>query len=403
MTLPRLKVATLSPSPKVRAMLRQMVDATTFGSVQLEVQEYCATFGDQPTRRLVEARPQIILIDMDNPKVAIRALSILHLELPEAWLFATSEHAELDSILESVRAGAREYLPQPIQPEALSRALARYITEHRPAMEGGQGNVYCVIPCKEGVGATCVAINMAVTLAPFPDTRVALIDLNSPPDAADYLNLNPQYSVVDALAAVSKLDLMLLETFMSHSHEVAVLAGPKDSPPPTLIGREALFQMIQMVAKSYTHIFIDCPSSIDINCLQVLSEVSSALIVVLTPEVPSLWHASRILRSLARAGRSEKIRLVVNRFTGKDDVDEKQMEKVLNQKVYWKLPNNYRAAMDAINQGKPLVATGKLPLVDSYARLVQLLTGKAVPKPADKGAAPAESSPSWWKRVGGRS
>lgn len=401
MTLPRLKVATLSPSSKMRAMLRQLVEATTFGSVQLEVQEYCATFGDQPTRRLVEARPQIILIDMDNPKIAIRALSILHLELPEAWLFVTSESAELDSVLESIRAGAREYLPQPIQPDALSRALVRYITEHRPVLEGGQGAVYCIIPCKEGVGATCVSVNIAVTMAPFPDTRVALIDLNNPADVADYLNLKPQYTVVDALAAVSKLDLMLLETFMGHSHEVAVLAGPKESPSPPIIGREALFQMIQMVAKSYTHIFIDCPPSIDSNCLQVLSEVSSALIIVLTPEVPSLWRAGRVLRSLARAGRTEKIRLVVNRFTGKDDVDEKEIEKVLNQKVYWKLPNSYRASIDAINQGKPLVATSKLPLVDSYVKLVQQLTGKVAPKSTDR-VTPQESS-SWWRRVGSRS
>ncbi len=402
MTLPQLKVATLTPSPKLRAMLRQMVEATTFGSVQTEVSEYSATFGDQPTRKLVEAQPQIILIDMDNAKAAIRAISILHLELPAAWLFVTSERAELESILEIIRAGAREYIPQPIQPNVLSQALARYITEHRPTQEGGQGVVYGITPCKEGVGATCLAVNLAVALAPLPGTRVALIDLNgSSGDVADYLNLKPQYSVGDALTAVSKLDLTLLETFMSHSHEVAVLAGPRESPPLPMLGREALFQMVQMVAKSYTHVFIDFPSSLDSNYLHVLMDACSSLILVLTPEVPSLWHAARVLRILAKVGRSEKIRLVVNRVTGKDDIDEKEIEKALSQKVYWKLPNNYRASIDAINHGKPLVNANKSFLVDSYVKLAHHLTGKVAPKPTGKGV--SKESSAWWHRIGGRS
>lgn len=402
MTLPRIKVAILSPSLKMRAMIRQLVEATSLATVQQEVDEYCATFGDQPTRLLVEAQPQIILIDMDDPKVANRALSILHLELPEAWLFVTSERAELQSILDSVRSGAREFFPQPIQPAALNQALARYITEHRPAQENGEGTIYCITPCKEGVGATCLAVNLAATLAPLPDTRVALIDLNSPVgDAAAYLNLKPLYTVVDALTAVEKIDLMLLETFMSRSNEVAVLAGPKESRPVPSLGREALFQMIQMVAKSYTHTFIDFSSNLDPNYLQVLSDIGSVLIVVLTPEIPSLWHAGRVLRLLARTGRPEKIRLVVNRVTGKDDVDERGIEKSLNQKVFWKLPNNYRASIDAINQGKPLVATNSSALADSYVKLAQQLTGKFAPQLPGKRT--AQESASWWRRVAGRS
>ncbi len=402
MTLPRIKVAILSPSLKMRSTLRQVVEATSLATVQQEVEEYCATFGDQPTRRLVEAQPQIILMDMDEPKTAIRALSILHLELPGAWLFVTSERAELQSILDCVRAGAREFLPQPIQPAAMNQALARYITEHRPVQENGEGTIYCITPCREGVGATCLAVNLATALATLQDTRVALIDLNSPAgDAAAYLNLKPLYTVVDALDAVSKLDLTLLETFMCRSHEVATLAGPKESRPLPSLGREALFQMIQMVARSYTHTFIDFSSNVDPNYLQVLSDVSSSLIVVLTPELPSLWHAGRVLRLLARTGRSEKIRLVLNRVTGNDDVDEKQIEKSLNQKVFWKLPNNYRASIEAINQGKPLVATGSSALVDSYLKLAQQLTGKLAPQLPGK-KAPQEAS-SWWRRVAGRS
>jgi pilus assembly protein CpaE len=84
---------------------------------------------------------------------------------------------------------------------------------------------------------------------------------------------------------------------------------------------------------------------------------------------------------------------VLNRVTSKDTVDEKEIEKALGQKVYWKLPNNYKASIEAINQGKPLIAINNSALVDSYVKLAQQLTGKQAPR----------GSSSWWRRAPGRS
>jgi pilus assembly protein CpaE len=380
MTLPRINAAILSPSMETRGVFRGLVNDTTLASVQLEVDQYCATFGDRPTRRLIEAQPQVILIDMNDPKAAVRALSILHLELPDTWLFVSAENSEKESIIESMRAGAREFLPQPIQPNTLTQAFARYITEHRPDQESGKGHIYCVTSAKDGVGATSVAINIAVALAGLPDTRVALIDLNSPVgDVAAYLNIRPQYTVADALAAASQLDPVLLETFMNHVHGVAVLSGLKEFQPMPALRPESLSQMLEMVSQSYTHILIDLPASVEQEHLQVLMEVSTALLVVLTPELPALWRTDRLLRFLASVGGTggtERLRLVVNRVTPNDEIDEKAISKALANPVYWRLPNNYRAAINAINTGKPLVALTNSALVASYMKLARDLSGK---------------------------
>ena len=50
--------------------------------------------------------------------------------------------------------------------------------------------------------------------------------------------------------------------------------------------------------------------------------------------------------------------------------------KALNYEVYWKLPNNYRALINAINSGKPLVTVNNSALVASYMKLAHRLTGK---------------------------
>jgi DNA-binding NarL/FixJ family response regulator len=60
---------------------------------------------------------------MNDSKAAVRALSILHLELPEAWLYVSARDAESQAIIESMRAGAREFLPQPIEIVVLTQAF----------------------------------------------------------------------------------------------------------------------------------------------------------------------------------------------------------------------------------------------------------------------------------------
>jgi pilus assembly protein CpaE len=375
MALPKISVAILSPIMDTRAIFRNIVEETGLASVQLDVDQYCATFGDHPTRRIIEAQPQVVIVDMNDPKAAVRALSILHLELPEAWLYVSSHDSESQAIIESMRAGAREFLPQPIELGILTQAFARYITEHRQNQEAGRGNVYCVTASKEGVGATSVAINTAVSLATLPNTRVALIDLNSPVgDVAAYLNLKPQYTVADALAAAMNLDPVLLETFMNHAHGVSVLAGLREFQP--MPGLEGLSQMLQVITQYYTHTFIDLPPSIDLKHLQVLMEMSSAMLVVLTPELPTLWRTDQYLRFLSSADNTEKLRLILNRVTANDDIDEKVIVKTLNYDIYWKLPNNYRALIHSINSGKPLVTVNNSALVASYMKLAHRLTGK---------------------------
>jgi pilus assembly protein CpaE len=385
MALSQINVAIVSPSNETRAVFRNLISETNLAAVTVEVEQYCATFGDRPTRRLIDAQPQIILVDLSEVKAAVRALSILHLELPDVWLFASSENAETQAVIDCMHAGAREFLPQPVQIPALTQAFARYITEHRPDQESGKGAVYCVTAAKEGVGATSIAINTAVALASLPDTRVALIDLNNPVgDAAAYLNLKPQYTIADALAAASKLDPVLLETFINHAHGVAILAGLREFQPMPAVGPDALSQVLQVMTQSYTHTFIDVPFNIDQELLQVLMELSSTLLVVLTPELPSLWRTDRLLRFLANTGGIERIRVVVNRVTTDDEIDQRAIEKTLNNSVYWKLPNNYRAAIGAINEGKPLVSTSNSALVASYMKLAHQLSGKQESKPKPK-------------------
>ena len=370
-------VGILSTSPVASRYIREQV-STAGGAVTVEVDEYCASKGDRSTRRFLAAKPEMILISVEDLQPALQSLEVLQSVLPDSWLCVTTDLNDPEVMLEMMRAGAHEFLPKPMTSSAFAQAHARYVTaKQRRQVKPSRGKIYGVTAAKGGAGATSVAINLAACIASTPDTEVALIDLNSPVgDAAAYLNLKPQFTVSDALAAVSRLDVVMLESLMSRSHGFAVLPSPKDAASGELpsMELEGLAALLEVVTEKYTHTIIDFPASLNGQYLKVISDLSSAMLVVLTPEFPALWRTTRLMQLLSRCG-TDHLRLVVNRSNGSDEISSSEIEKLLNHGLFWRLPNNYAASIQAINAGKPLVSLNHSKLGRSFQELAHQLAG----------------------------
>jgi pilus assembly protein CpaE len=375
-----INIGIIAPSAEVREMLRIQVSATGLASVEVESDQYCVTSGDRSTRRFVEARPDILIIDMQDAQSAIQSLHVLNTAVPEMWLFVSSASTDPQLIIETMRAGAREFLSKPIPPRNLSQALGRYIAE-KQRREKSIGKIYCVTAAKGGVGATTLSINLATSLANMTKTQTALVDLCNPVgDIAAQLNLRPHFTIVDALASASRLDAVLLESYMSHAHGVAVLPGPKDFRTGHIPGADALARLLEVTAQTYTHSVIDISSSLDQEVLQVAAQMASRVVVVTTSELPSLWRTERLLRYFATAGIDEKVRLVVNRSRKSDEIADNEIEKALKRSLYWKLPNNYVVTSKATNTGNPVVAENHSELARSYRELARQLAEVPAPE-----------------------
>lgn len=377
----QISVGILAPSAETRELLRIQVNATGLGSVEMESDQYCTVYGDRSTRRFIEARPDIMIIDMQDPQAGLQATGILHAALPEAWLFVSSESSDPQLIIESMRSGAREFLPKPIPPRTLSQAISRFMTEkQRHEQARSVGKLFCVTSAKGGSGATSLAINLATSLADVPKARVALVDLNSPVgDAVAHLNLKPVYTVSDALDSSARLDGVLLDSFTTHTHGVAVLAGAKEYRTGHGPNLDALSRMLEVVMRSYSHSFVDFPSQLDRELMQLISEMSTNIVVVSVSEVPALWRTERLLRFLTAIGSSDKIRLVINRAVKNDEITDSEIERVLKFPVYWKLSNNYKGSIRAINSGTPLVSQNHSDLARGYRELAYDIAGIPLP------------------------
>src|SRR5262249_62124053 len=85
---------------------------------------------------------------------------------------------------------------------------------------------YSIASAQHGSGATTVAINLAGIIAARSKRKTALIDLDRPlGDVAAYLNVRPNFTVSDALTAGTRLDPVLLESYMQPTHGFHVLPG----------------------------------------------------------------------------------------------------------------------------------------------------------------------------------
>src|ERR1700680_638634 len=110
--MPELSVVIVATDNEQRTVLQVLVDGT---SVARTVHT-CATFpvaaADPIMRRVQTAAPDVLLVDLpaDNPAPAMRAIELLHQELPDSAIFAIGSLNHPHVIVNAMGAGAREFI-----------------------------------------------------------------------------------------------------------------------------------------------------------------------------------------------------------------------------------------------------------------------------------------------------
>jgi pilus assembly protein CpaE len=350
--------------------------------VAAEVVGFCQSATDWSVRHIADAEPEIVLIDMSDPPAAMETPQIIQSVLPNARLFVTATTTNPQLMIELMRLGVREFLPSPLTQDALMQALDRYTEEKVRTTKQNQsrarrGKLFCVMSAKHGSGATTVAVNVAGIIAARSESqRTALIDLDRPcGDAAAYLNVKPNYTVTDALAAGPRLDSVLLESFMQTSNGFHVLPGYREHTGDAGLSAEKLDHLLEVAQLTFDHTIVDLPTALDEHQVSVIARRSSTTLVVLTPELPNIWRTERFLAYLNRLQASERVRIVLNRSMRTDEINDADIEDLLRMQLSFKLPNEYPACIKAINSGSLLDATNTKQLGKALAALVADITG----------------------------
>jgi pilus assembly protein CpaE len=303
--------------------------------------------------------PDICLIDFDKDRrgAAIVAERI-HAALPDTAVFAISSQTHPDAILEAMRAGCGEYLIKPIDREQLVKAVARIGARRRDKQEQGRAQLLAFMGAKGGCGTTTLVTQFGALLASSFGRNSLLLDLHPDfGDAALYLKLTKtRFHFFELLENTDRLDADFLQSFvMRHSSGLDLIPAPegsvatRDALPPG-----ALNHALGFLRARYEFILADLPPSLNDDNLALIRDCDQ-LYLITVAEVSAVRNVVRQLEYFSNKDiPSEKIRVILNRHHKKNVVSDAQIEKALDQKIFWRVPNQYPQVVKTIHEGDPV-------------------------------------------------
>lgn len=303
--------------------------------------------------------PDICLVDFDQDRrsAAIMAERI-HSGLPDTAVFAVSSQTHPDAILEAMRSGCGEYLVKPIDREQLVKAVARIGARRKEKQEQGRAQILAFMGSKGGCGTTTLATQLGALLASSFSRSCLLLDLHPDfGDAALYLKLTKsRFHFFELLENTDRLDADFLRSFvMRHSSGLELIPAPEGS----VVSREALpagalTHTLSFLRLRYEFILVDLPPALNDENLTVIRDCDQ-LYLVTVAEVSAVRNVVRQLEYFAsKEIPREKIRVVLNRHHKRNVVSDAQIEKVLGQKIFWRVPNQYPQVVKTIHEGDPI-------------------------------------------------
>jgi pilus assembly protein CpaE len=200
-----------------------------------------------------------------------------------------------------------------------------------------------------------VAVNLAAALA-TNDTKVALVDLNLySGDISTFLDVNPTYTLSSVTSNIARLDANFLMSVMArHSSGPYILTEPMEVDEAISITPEQVSRVLEFLSGVFSYVIVDCGGQLD-GCNMAIFESSNLILFTTVLSLPAIKNAKRYLTALERRGfRQDRVKLVVNRYLPKADIQVKDAEKILGYTVFQTIPNEYGDVTTSVNKGFPL-------------------------------------------------
>jgi pilus assembly protein CpaE len=311
---------------------------------------------EQVYEEIVRLKPSAAIIALGEvPEQSIKLIQKLHTECAGTALISAAQNASGDLILQSLRAGAREFLHLPIKTEELKTVFDRITDIPTPQVEAPKkrGRMIAVFSSKGGCGTSFIATNLAAANS----KPTVLVDLNlQAGDLPLYLGVDPKYSIADIVENHSRLDEALIQSFVTPcTSTLSLLAAPKQADSADEIEPEHVFEVLQRLRQSFDYVILDPQHTFDSITLAALDQ-SDEIVLVLSLDIPAIRSTQRALEIFDRLGYPrKKVRIVVNRWSKQIDLDLREVEKFLGEPVVGFVPSDYQTAVNSINLGTPVV------------------------------------------------
>ncbi len=313
--------------------------------------------------RARQLKPQVVLLDVASDlNAATELIRYIATLSPPIHVIGLHTHNDASAILQSLRAGAIEFLYSPFdlatQREAIARLRRLCTPETQTQSEAG--HVIGFASSKPGSGASTIATQTAFSLQRLTGKRILLADFDLTGGTIGfYLKLSQNYSLVDALQHAEHLDLALWNSLTVNYGGIDILPAPA-APYADAIDASRLRVLIEHARMLYDWVILDLPTVFNRTSLMAISECERAFLVS-TSELPSLHLTRKALTLVENLGfPRDRFNVLVNRLDKRGDIGTADMEKLFGVKVHASLPNDYFSLHRVVTLGQPLGGDGDL-------------------------------------------
>ena len=318
-------------------------------------------FVPKPTR--VSGMPDMLVLELDehNPTRTLNEVRNMIEATPKSEIVLTSKRTDPQIMLEAMRLGVKEFLPQPLQTKEIEEALIRFKTRfiaRNQSAEGSLGAVITVLGGKAGMGTSTVALNLAMALQQSGkvNQHAVLVDLNfSGNDLPLYLDVTTQRGWHDVSQDISRLDPAMLQGVLEKHKSGLHLLGAGGDGLEEVLAPGCVLYTVDLLRSMFDYVVIDCGPRVT-PAVEESLELSNRVYVVTCLSVPSIRHTKRMTQILQeRVGLSTPIDIVINRYRSRDAELLKQAESILHMKTSWLIPNDYGTISQSLDEGTPFL------------------------------------------------
>lgn len=284
----------------------------------------------------------------------------------------------------AIRAGALDYLPQPVSREEINAILADVAKESERKFARENGSLHVFINGKGGSGASFLSANVAHGLA-GGDHAVTLIDLDLQfAGLCRYLDLEPERGLIEALHTVDDMDEVSAKAFTCvHDSGLRLLSAQSeclklnaDIPPKRLV------KLVNIYRSFNDFVVVDLPRNIDVLSATIL-ENADRIMVVMQQTLPHVHDTARLLHILRKeiGVDDSKVSIIVNRHVKDSAIAATDIEKALRVQDLITIPNQYKLTAESINAGLPLSdIAGSASVTKGLRHLHHMIDGTIEPE-----------------------
>lgn len=343
---------------------------------------------------IAESRPRAVFLDFSLQQ-ALRSTFLataLRRDWPELPLIGTGHATDTNTTLAALRAGVDDFLDRD-GPATQTLPLLQSLTARRQSARApSKGRSIALLGARGGLGVSTLACNLAAILqaqraSALADRHgvatarqgVALLDMGLPVrDDLLYLGLQSNFSFVDGVQNLHRLDQTLLQTALSqHASGAVVLPLPADLSEIRKISHTESVSLIQRMTEFFDVQIADLGGLTTVDFVAEVASNADKVWVVCDQSIGAIVSTSTLLRELRERNiPTHTFSLVVNRYEKNVDLSAEDVAQQLGLRLGHVLPSRSTALLNASSAGRLIADSARH---DPYVQAVVALARSLLP------------------------